>query len=204
MFISELVERMLRVKEKYGDCRVFVLSKSFYENGTIMDARDTALTSIPIKGQDPEIIMMISNCPIIVNRDVDEATAELILRKGAVKLEDSDEPPTEDPQKIFISPEDIAKSFFLETDKYFLDLSVVEEFHEYITTKFHQGGFDNKHVIIDCNAEAFDRMAMTYSDMVDFVEDRNYLYLKCKDFTQYVDEFVHQLVIDFLDWKRRN
>lgn len=87
MNISEIIKRLEDIKKKYGDCRVFILSKSFYEGGTIIDARDIALTSIPSEHKDvePEIIVMISNCPIIPDQEASEEEAEKILHGGALR-----------------------------------------------------------------------------------------------------------------------
>lgn len=207
MVISELISRMEDIKARYGDCRVFILSKSFYENGTIIDAQDILLTSfVQEDSGDKEVIAMISNCPVVGAVSGTEWDAERILGKVASK--DKEAKPDKLP-RLFIGMEDVLLAMFHETKKYYVDYSSIDKFSDFLSTKISSGEFENyEGVARDLNMDAFIRTAGAAPHMFDITGNRMYLRVEWDELVDYINEVrpdntVHDLVCEFLEPQER-
>lgn len=207
MVISELINRMEDIKARYGDCRVFIMSKSFYESGTIIESEDILLTGISTEknSMDKEVIAMITNCPVVGAVSGTEWDAERILGK-ATSREDvkSDKLP-----RLFICMEDVLLALFHETRKYYVDYSSIDKFSDFIGAKISSGEFENyEGVTRDLDMDAFIRVAGAAPHMFDITGNRMYLRVEWEELVDYINEVqpsntVHDLVCEFLEPKER-
>ena len=175
MVISELIQRMEDIKARYGDCRVFIMSKSFYEGGTILDAQNILLTSFNTdkKSTEKEVIAMISNCPVVGAVPGTEEDAERILKGPAINNEHTSEdklPP------IVFQPSDFILHYLRITSKYYVDYSDISNFADFIKTAYLEGEFENYHnIVIDLDHNSFLRVSDILKNAFDRSEDRLYI-----------------------------
>lgn len=201
MVISALIEHLESIKSRYGDCRVFVLSKSFYEGGTIIDAQDVLLTSLTHESSnEKEVIAMISNCPVVGAEPGTKEDVERILGKAGFKRDHTAD--TKLPPLVF-QPQEFIQYFLMSTDRYYVDFDDVNQFAEFINRSYRLGAFVNhQSVTVDLDHNSFLRTADILSDVFDRVGDR--LYIRSDDaFNRFIqtngeDDFISNLVGLFL------
>lgn len=201
MKISELIDHMTHVKEEYGDCTVFILYKSVLEGAIIQDAKDMALSRLPTSKDSSETVFMISNCPIVANREGTREEVEMMLKSNTSCKKKNTEVSSKQETRLFIGIEDVVSSFFAETEKYYVDHDEIQDFHDFV---FHKVKCDSNYdsVTIDLDLSAFERFAEIRRDIVQL--DNGRLYRKipaCRFDNKVGNPMIREFVREFLKLK---
>lgn len=204
MVISELISRMKDIQAKYGDCKVLIMSKSFYEGGTIIEAQDILLTSFPANKDSSrkEVVAMISNCPVVGAVPGTKEDAERIL--GVPRKDEPSDSAEDTEQSLVIQPQEFMLYFLLETEGYYVDYSDIVHFSDFVKRKYSDHCLDDyANIVIDLDHDAFVRSVQILPEVFDLAGDRVYLrsddsFLEFVDHQRSVNPSVAYLVAEFV------
>ncbi|MCM1223739.1 MAG: hypothetical protein NC548_55740 [Lachnospiraceae bacterium] len=211
MVISELINKMENIKQKYGDIPILLMSRpAASEHGVISDAQDVALTGMVVSETDPntskkfprrQIMVLISDMPLISDHEGTEEEVQRLLY-GPVNLEPKQESP-----RFYIGIDDVVRSLLLETANYYVDYSTIQAFNDYVHNKWvHWEDSTFSGITLDTGEAAFERLAQIRNNL-DLAGSRMYLisnpeYVRCIDDTKEGTK-VHILVKSFLHYMQQ-